>query len=237
MNLLCFDSTSRDASIAILRDEEILLEYNFSSRDDLSAMMIPSLEFLLRSLGWRMPQVDLFGVAVGPGLFTGIRVGLATLKGLNFAGGKPMVGVNTLEALACKFADSKRTIVPMIDARKGEVYLAAYRFDTPGSGGEMVECLAPRLLRVQDAASLLAPFPDKVFVGSGAECHGDRLRRDCPGGRLLYRSNFLASEIGRLALARFRRGLFVTDLQEIHPFYIRKPDAQAHGERQPADAD
>ena len=54
MNLLCFDTTSRDASIAVLRDEEIVLEYNFSSRDDLSAMMIPSLEFLLRSLGLKI---------------------------------------------------------------------------------------------------------------------------------------------------------------------------------------
>jgi len=78
MNLLCFDTTSRDASIAVLRDDEIVLEYNFSSRDDLSAMLIPSLEFLLRSLGVKVAQIDLFGVSVGPGLFTGIRVGPPT---------------------------------------------------------------------------------------------------------------------------------------------------------------
>ncbi|MBE0665367.1 MAG: tRNA (adenosine(37)-N6)-threonylcarbamoyltransferase complex dimerization subunit type 1 TsaB, partial [Candidatus Aminicenantes bacterium] len=117
MNLLCFDTTSRDASIAVLRDEEILQEYNFSTRDNLSAVMIPSLEFLLRSLGMKISQIDLFGVAVGPGLFTGIRIGLATLKGMNFAAAKPMVAVNTLEALAFKFADSKKNIVALIDAR------------------------------------------------------------------------------------------------------------------------
>lgn len=233
MNLLCFDTTSRDASIAVLRDEEILLEYNFSSRDDLSAMMIPSLDFLLNSLGLKVPQIDLFGVAVGPGLFTGIRVGLATLKGLNFAAGKPVVGVNTLEALASKFADSKHSIVPMIDARKGETYLGAYRFEN----GEMIELLAPCLQRVSDAAPLLAPFPDKVFVGSGAEIHGDLLRREFPGDRLLYRSNFLASEIGRIALKRFRCRQYVTDLQELHPVYIRKPDAESNRDRRPSDAD
>ncbi len=235
MNLLCFDTTSRDASIAVLRDEEIMLEYNFSSRDDLSAMMIPSLEFLLRSLGLKVPQVDLFGVAVGPGLFTGIRVGLATLKGLNFSGAKPMVGVNTLEALAFKFADTRHTIVPMIDARKEEVYLAAYRFEPPPAGGEMVELLAPCLRNVRDAAALLAPFPDKVFVGSGAENHGDLLRRECPGGRLLYRSNFLASEIGRIAFKRFHCRQYVTDMQELHPVYIRKPDAESQRQSRAAD--
>ena len=107
-----------------------------------------------------------------------------------------MVGVNTLEALAFKFADTRHTIVPMIDARKGEVYLGAYRFAPPPAAGEMVELLAPCLLNAGAAAALLAPFADKVFVGSGAENHGDLLRRECPGARLLYRSNFLASEIG-----------------------------------------
>ncbi|MCU0236178.1 MAG: tRNA (adenosine(37)-N6)-threonylcarbamoyltransferase complex dimerization subunit type 1 TsaB [Acidobacteria bacterium] len=237
MNLLCFDTSSRDASIAVLRDEEVVLEYNFSSRAELSAMLIPSLEFLLRSLGLGVRQVDLFGVSVGPGLFTGIRVGLATLKGLDFPGGRPVVGVNALEALACKFADTRHTVVPMIDARKGETYLAAYRFDPPEAGGGMVELLAPCLLRVADAVPLLEKFPDKVFVGSGAENHGELLRRDFPGARLLYRSNFLATEIGRIALERFRLGQYVTDLQQLHPLYIRKPDAESSRERTPDDAD
>ncbi|MBU4268041.1 MAG: tRNA (adenosine(37)-N6)-threonylcarbamoyltransferase complex dimerization subunit type 1 TsaB [Acidobacteria bacterium] len=221
MNLLCFDTTSRDASIAVLRDEEILLEYNFSSRDNLSAVMIPSLEFLLRSLGMKIAQIDVFGVAVGPGLFTGIRIGLATLKGLNFAAAKPMVGVNTLEALACKFADSKKNIVALIDARKGEVYLGCYRF----VNGEMNILVQPCLLPVSALASLLDPFADKVFVGSGAECHGDFLKSTFSESRLLYRSNFLASEIGKIALQRFRNRQYTTDLQKLLPFYIRRPDA------------
>lgn len=222
MNLLCFDTTSRDASIALLRDEEILLEYNFSSRDNLSALMIPSLEFLLQSLGMKISQIDVFGVAVGPGLFTGIRIGLATLKGLNFAATKPMVGVNTLEALAFKFADSKKTVVPLIDARKGEVYLGCYRF----ANGEMSVLVPPCLLPVSALASLLVPFAEKVFVGSGAEGHGDFLKSTFPESHLLYRSNFLASEIGKIALQRFRRRQVVTDLQKLLPIYLRRPDAE-----------
>jgi tRNA threonylcarbamoyladenosine biosynthesis protein TsaB len=224
MNILCFDTTSRDASIAVLHDAEIVLEYNFSSRDDLSALLIPSLEFLLGSLGMKIPQIDLFGVAVGPGLFTGIRIGLATLKGLNFPSPKPMVGVNSLEALAYKFADSKNTIVPMIDARKGEVYLGCYRFENGG----MKELVAPCLLKVTDAVPLLAPFAGKVLVGSGAEDHGDLLKSIFPDSRLLYRSHFLASEIGKIALQRFQGGRYSTDLQELLPVYIRRPDAESN---------
>jgi len=233
MNLLCFDTTSRDASIAVLRDGEVLLEYNFSSREDLSAMMIPSLEFLLGSLGLKVPQIDLFGVAVGPGLFTGIRIGLATLKGLNFCAGKPMVGVNTLEALAYKFADTRKNIVPMIDARKGEVYLACYRF----SDGGMRELLAPCLLNIHDASPKLAPFTDRIFVGSGAEYHGDFLKSAFPDFRLLYRSHFLASEIGKIAWQRYGRQQYMTDLQQLLPVYIRRPDAEGQRAQPGNDAD
>jgi len=235
--LLAFDTSSRDASFALLRDGEIVLEYNFSSRDDLSAMMMPSLEFLLRSLGLKLAQIDLFAAAVGPGLFTGIRVGLATLKGLNLAAGKPMVGVSTLEALACKLSDTRHTIVPMIDARKGEIYAAAYTFDPQTAEGRMVERLRPCLLKVEDAAAVLKAFPDKVFIGSGAEIHHDRLRRDFPGVRLLVRSNFLASEIGRIALAGFQRGQFATDPQNLRPVYIRRPDAETSRSRLSSVAD
>lgn len=237
MILLAFDTSSRDASFALLRDDEIVMEYNFSSRDDLSAMMMPSLEFLLRSLGLKLAQIDLFAAAVGPGLFTGIRIGLATLKGLNLAAGKPMVGVNTLEALACKLADSRHTIVPMIDARKGEIYAAAYACAAQPAGGPMVERLRPCLLKVEDAAAVLADFPDKAFIGSGAEIHRDRLRRDFPADRLLVRSNFLASEIGRLALAAFQRGQFSTDPQDLRPVYIRRPDAETRRSRRSSVAD
>jgi tRNA A37 threonylcarbamoyladenosine modification protein TsaB len=112
----------------------------------------------------------------------------------------------------------------LIDARKGEVYLGCYRF----ANGEMIELVQPCLRPVSALASLLAPFADKVFVGSGAECHGDLLKSAFTESRLLYRSNFLASEIGKIALQRFRRRQFVTDLQKMLPFYIRRPDAKSN---------
>ncbi|HEX7502566.1 MAG TPA: tRNA (adenosine(37)-N6)-threonylcarbamoyltransferase complex dimerization subunit type 1 TsaB, partial [Acidobacteriota bacterium] len=193
----------------------------------------PSLEFLLRSLGMKIAQIDVFGVAVGPGLFTGIRIGLATLKGLNFTAGKPVVGVNTLAALAFKFADSKKSVVPLIDARKGEVYLGCYHF----GGGKMNELVRPCLLPVSALPVLLAPFADKVFVGSGAECHAEFLKNNFPESRLQYRSNFLASEVGKIARQRFRRQQYVTDLRDLIPVYIRRPDADSHLAKSRIDAD
>ena len=100
MNLLGLDTSSRDVSIAVLKDESLALEYNFISQDNLSAMLVPSLEFILKALGLQIAQIDVFGISLGPGLFTGIRIGMATLKGLAFAERKPVVGVISLKALA-----------------------------------------------------------------------------------------------------------------------------------------
>jgi tRNA threonylcarbamoyl adenosine modification protein YeaZ len=224
MILLSLDTSSRDASIAVLKEDDVLLEYNFSSLDNLSAMLVPSLEFILKALGLQMAQIDVFGVGIGPGLFTGIRIGMATLKGLAFAGRKPVVGVISLKALAFKFIAANKNIISLIDAKKGEVYLGGYRPE----GGELVELVPPCLLPIAAVVPLVAELPDKIFVGSGAEKHMDFLKNNFSDSRRPYRSNFLANEIGRIALQQFRRGQYQTDLQELLPFYIRKPDAETN---------
>jgi tRNA threonylcarbamoyladenosine biosynthesis protein TsaB len=224
MNLLSLDTSSRDASIAVLKDEDVLLEYNFTSRDNLSAILIPSLEFILKTLGLQIAEIDVFGIGIGPGLFTGIRIGMAALKGLAFAAGKPVVGVISLQALAYKFADTKKNIISLIDAKKGEVYLGGYC----SNNDEFVELVPPCLLKIADIVPLVAKFPDKIFVGSGAEKHMDFLKSNFSYNRRLYRSNFLANEIGKIALQQFHRQQYLTDLQDLLPFYLRKPDAETN---------
>jgi tRNA threonylcarbamoyladenosine biosynthesis protein TsaB len=233
VTVLAVDTTAGDASIAVLRDGEIALECHLASHDGLSALLLPSLEFLLRSLGLAPAQVDLYAAAVGPGLFTGIRVGLATLKGMNFAAGRPMVGVGTLEALAFPFAGARRTVVPLVDARRGQLYVAAYDF----AAGGMTERLAPGLLTVEEALRRLAAHDDALFVNGGDAELGDRLRIEFPAARLACRPPFLAAAVGRLALDRLQRGGADGDPAELRPLYIRKPDAETPDERGARGAD
>jgi tRNA threonylcarbamoyl adenosine modification protein YeaZ len=224
MILLSLDTSARDASVSVLENEEILLEYNFSSRDNLSAMLVPSLEFIFKALGMQLAQIDAYGIGIGPGNFTGIRIGMATLKGLAFAERKPLVGVISLKALAYKFIGSKKTVIALIDAKKGEVYLGGYGFD----GGELVELIPPCLIKIADIIPLVMKFPEIIFVGSGAEKHLDFLKNNFSESCGQYRSNFLASEIGMIALRQLRCRQYLTDLQDLLPFYIRKPDAETN---------
>lgn len=230
--ILSLDTTSRFASAAISKGEEVLLEYNFSTRDQLSATLIPTLEFVLASAPLEPEEIDAFGIAVGPGLFTGLRVGLATLKGLLLGAPKPVIPVVTLTALAFKLSQSKRPVLSLIDARRDEVYIAGYRFEPgsgPGSKKVCTEISPPALLHIDqlEAHIRAMELEGKIrFVGSGAEVHKNFIRERFKNSSIYKRSDFLAGEICKIAQERYLEKDYITDLQQLMPFYIRKPDAE-----------
>lgn len=226
-HILALDTTSPHASISILKEGEILCEYNFSSQDRLSASLIPVIDFLLKECGLNLGAVDVFGIAIGPGLFTGIRVGLAALKGLLFAAGKPVVGVVTLKALAHKYlpnAAGNDVLIPLIDARRSEVYAAGYTIYR----GEIEEIMAPFLVHIGELKNELAALQTTglFFLGSGAEVHKELLAENFKRSKIYYRSSFLAAEIGKMTYHDYLRKNYITDLRQLFPFYIRKPDAE-----------
>ena len=222
--VLSLDTTSKHCSISISRNEDILIEYNFVPKGELSANLIPALEFLLKSVELKLDDIDLFGIAVGPGLFTGIRVGLATLKGLIFNESKPVVPIVTLEAMAYKYHQNSTKIISLIDARREEVYLGGYEF----AGDSFESFLSPRLVHFTEIESALDPSLRYRFVGSGAMLYKAYLKERFQNAGILQRSNFLASEICKLASIRYRENQFLSDLKELNPLYVRKPDAETN---------
>lgn len=225
-HILALDTTSKHTSISISRGEDVLFEYNFTSHNLLSSTLIPTIEFLLKSAGLTLNDIDVFGIAIGPGLFTGIRVGLSTLKGLLFTGKKPVAAVVTLKALAYKYIHSKSEmlIFPLIDARRDEVYLAGYNL----SGQKIDEILPPCLIHINDLPEKLASFQAAAcyFLGSGAHVHRETIKERFEKGGILHRSSFLAPEIGKIAYHDYLAKNVISDLQQLLPFYIRIPDAE-----------
>lgn len=225
-HILALDTTSKHTSVSISKGEEILFEYNFTSHNLLSSSLIPTTGFLLKSAGLTLKDINVFGIAIGPGLFTGIRVGLSTLKGLLFTGKKPVAAVTTLKALAYKYIDSEKEMLvfPLIDAKRDEVYLAGYKL----SGQNISEILPPCLVHIDDLREKLASFHPTgcYFVGSGANVHQALLRESFEKGRILHRSSFLAPEIAKIAYHDYLAKNVISDLQQLLPFYIRIPDAE-----------
>lgn len=198
------------------------MEYNFTTLESLSASLVPALEFVLKSAGLRPVDIDVYGVCIGPGLFTGIRVGMATLKGLLFGQKKPVVPVGALKALAYKHITSDFTIIPIIDARREEVYIAAYNCLKQ----KIREIIPPRLIPIDQLKQTLEKLENIHFIGSGTEVYKEVIKRAFSASKIFYRSSFLASEVCKVAYRQFLKGEYTTDLQELLPFYIRKPDAE-----------
>lgn len=222
IHVLGIDTTSKHSSISIFRGDEILVEYNFTTLDGLSASLVPALEFVLRSAGLKLADIEVYGICIGPGLFTGIRVGMSTLKGLIFDQAKPVVPVLSLKALAYKYIKSDFTIIPLIDARRDEVYIAGYNFLEK----KIKEIIPPQLIVIDRLPETLAQIENVHFVGSGAEVHKELIKKTYHSSKIFYRSSFLASEICRIAYFQFLKNEYITDLQQLLPFYIRKPDAE-----------
>ncbi|HXV37812.1 MAG TPA: tRNA (adenosine(37)-N6)-threonylcarbamoyltransferase complex dimerization subunit type 1 TsaB, partial [Myxococcota bacterium] len=123
--LLALETATAEASVALLRGGELVDEVA-AAPGPAAATLLPAIDRLLERSGVALAAIDAFAVSVGPGSFTSLRVGIATVKGLAFGAAQPVVPVSTLAALALAAGPTHESVVPLLDARRGELYAAAY---------------------------------------------------------------------------------------------------------------
>jgi tRNA threonylcarbamoyladenosine biosynthesis protein TsaB len=230
MHVLALDATTREGGAAIAVDDRILIE----RRGDPArthAEQLPALPLqLLTDAGMAIEDVDIFAVAAGPGSFTGLRIGIATVQGLAFVTRKPVVPISALEALAqggAKDAAPGACIAAWMDARRREVFSAVYRVEhaAPYSRHRLGEIEEPTVGKPSDivtrwAARGLAP---DLFVGDGAQLYASERGRHRSADGLLA-TPVLAGVVALMAVHRARAGEAV-DPAAIQPLYVRRPDA------------
>jgi tRNA threonylcarbamoyladenosine biosynthesis protein TsaB len=214
--ILAMDTTREFGSIALTGGDGTIDEILLHAEDGFGHVLYGHLSSLLGRHGLRVEDIDCFAAASGPGSFTGVRVGLACVKGLAEACGKPVAPVSNLQALAAFGSEPLRAT--MLDARRGEIYGAVYDAEARLQAPEVVMPL-PRWLAglpveplefiSADAALLEAALEGTRFAGSAV--------KEAPRA--------LAGAIGRIALDRFRRGLAV-DPAGVDANYVRRSDAE-----------
>lgn len=225
--LLAIDTATPSAGVALtggtFSQGEVLAELRLIGNKTHSRRMLAVIDVLLREseIGWE----DLDGIAIGlgPGSFTGLRIGMATAKGLAAATGKPLYGVSTLDVLAAS-CTGEEMVCSMLDARKQEVYAAVYGHDSEGRTVRQGEIL------VLPPANLLAHLGDHpvLLVGSGARLYGEELCRQLAGrGRVapaaLHQPS--AAVLGLLAGELALRGEALDPIDGM-PLYVRRSDAE-----------
>lgn len=219
MHVLATDTTSRRGGVCLLRDREVACELNVSVGLTFSENLLEMIDFLLRLSGIQLAEIDALAVTTGPGSFTGLRVGIATMKALALRLQRPLIGVTTLEALAAG-APECGLIASFIDARRNQVFAALYEKATPSA--------MPVLLgqeTVLDPARWIRSLPNAgvKFVGDGTQVYRDLI--EGAGHRVLASDYFVARAAGFVALER-HGGANNPPAGLVDAFYIRPPDAE-----------
>ena len=221
MRILAVDTTSSQGSIALLEGDDVRGLASFTADRDHAQRLLPELDALLTSLGMSLSEIEGYAVTVGPGSFTGIRIGIATVEGLSFATGRPMVGVSALEATAYRYRCHHGLIAPLLDARRGEIFGALFRSD----GGSLELILEPVCQR-PEAFLARMPLQPVLFAGSGlAICQS--LVWETLGERAQFAEPFtaLAEEVARIGKRRLEKGQ-ATPLGGLGALYLRPSDAR-----------
>lgn len=165
MLILAFESSAKSASVALVKDGELLSQYSQCSALTHSRTLLPMAEDMLKNAEVKLSEVDLIAVAHGPGSFTGIRIGVSTVKGLSWAADKPCVGVSTLEAMAWHGLMAGGYVCPVMDARRQQVYNALFKIED-GKPQRITDDRPIALAQLADEVrSLDAPV---LLVGDGA---------------------------------------------------------------------
>jgi tRNA threonylcarbamoyladenosine biosynthesis protein TsaB len=214
--ILAIDTTHEFGSIALLDDGELLEETLLHAEHGFGAILYDHLSRLLDRNGCRVQDIDCFAAASGPGSFTGVRIGLACVKGLAEAVAKPVVAVSNLQALASFGTAPLRATV--LDARRGEIYGAVYDGDLNQQAPEIVMKF-PQWLDSLPSGSI--EFISTDFSPFSAALTGTRFA----GAPVIEAPRALAGAIARIAFAKFRQGLAV-DPAAVDANYVRRSDAE-----------
>jgi tRNA threonylcarbamoyladenosine biosynthesis protein TsaB len=226
MRILSIDTTSVAGSVALSEDDELITQEQQGACGTHSERLIPSINHLLNIAGWQRTDIQGIAVAIGPGSFTGLRIGLAAAKGMALALGCPIAGVSSLESLAQNGRGFAGTVIPLIDARRGEIYAAAWRVGLDGDMKQLMdELVAPPDQLVKFLSKIKG---DLLLVGDGAIAYGDYLCKGLRGRAYVAKGSQVrpcAINLAALSWKRLAKGCG-DDLVMLVPNYIRRSDAE-----------
>ncbi len=231
MIILALDTTAITASVALLDSENVIGSFSIHNKLTHSEKLLPMIDALLENSGYNVDDIELIAVSRGPGSFTGVRIGIATAKGLAFAKNIPIVGVSALEALAYTFLPSSVTqgeeilILPSMDARRNELYNAAFLLED----SRLERLLDDRAISCEEIADELKHESRKIYInGDGAKKLYDYLTENTGHSPVLAPENLMyqnAVPVGKIGYKNFLEGKMM-DAITISPLYLRTSQAE-----------
>jgi tRNA threonylcarbamoyladenosine biosynthesis protein TsaB len=222
MLTLAFDTSSKTAAVALLRDSDILYDVVINTGLPHSEVLLVEIDKALRERSLKIKDVDLFACTIGPGSFTGLRIGVSTLKGLMLATGKPAAGISSLAALALNAGNTSKLICSVMDAGRGHVYTAFYRYDKN-------KCLEQiGVEKVIQQEDMLSNIDEEVYlIGEQSVNFSDFIGKKEKKIiiNLKLARNIKASSVGILGIKKYSQKE-LCNKETLTPVYLRPADAQ-----------
>ncbi len=227
MLILALDTSSTSGSIALVRDGCLISESNSPDVGTHSEWLMPSIEAMMAASGIAASGIDVVAVSMGPGSFTGLRIGVSIAKGIAWTLGCPIIGVSTLKALALNLRDTGYVAVPLLDARRSQVYSAVYSFP----GGETTPVFEESALGIEallDEISARGLASQVLFTGAGLKVYSDRLLESVSPEQIAGPELWCvkASTVAELAYKELLGGAKGLKPVDFSPFYLRKSEAE-----------
>lgn len=224
MNILAVDTSATSASVCVAQENKIIGEFSINTSLTHSQTLVPMIEQVSEKTGISLDNIDAIAVNAGPGSFTGVRIGVAAVKGIAFSRNIPCVSVSTLESMAYNMLDSECIVCAVMDARCSQVYNALFKV----SNGEVERLIEDRALSLADLKLDLQKFSEKIIlVGDGAEITFNYLENSLQNVFLASVNNRIqkASSIACVAFEKIKNDETIS-ASELMPVYLRLPQAQ-----------
>jgi len=224
MRVLAIDTSTMLGGVAIMDDlSGLIVEVRLNVKSTYSERLMTTIDYALTKSGYKLSDIDFFAVATGPGSFTGLRIGLSTIKGFAYTTGKPIVSVPTLEALAYHFPFCQYPVCTMLDARKKEVYAALFKWEDDG------------FLRLMGEDSIrIDRFLDRilnekaVFTGDGVLLYRDKILNMLGEKAIFAPPDKMVpspAHVATIGIKKAMNGEFSESISLI-PLYIRRSEAE-----------
>lgn len=225
MKILAVDTSTQVSTIAIVDDMKVLGEFTINNKKTHSQKLIPLIEYLLNEIDLKINDLDILAATNGPGSFTGLRIGITTIKALSYVVKKPVIGISTLEALAYNVHGSNNLVCPILDARNRNIYAGVYKWEE-SSYKSIKENL---FLSIDEFIDYLKSKNERcVFLGDAVFIYRDYLQSKL-GEKCEFANYNLITQRGAsvaiAALEKFKNG-FTENCYNIEPFYLNKSQAE-----------
>ncbi|WP_461207422.1 tRNA (adenosine(37)-N6)-threonylcarbamoyltransferase complex dimerization subunit type 1 TsaB [Clostridium sp. DL1XJH146] len=235
MKIMAVDSSTASATCAIVDEGKLLGEVIYNDKKQHSVVLMNQIDLLLKNLNLSITDIDGFGVSLGPGSFTGLRIGMATIKGLSQGTNKPLKAISSLDALAYNLAYTEGIICPILDALRENVFTCLYKFEN----NKLVSLMDVSHYNIDELIDYINTNYTKkkiTFIGDGVAKYKDTLSSKMNNISFapIHLNTVRASSLAELALEELKNGN-EDDLFTISPIYLRKSQAEReyakkHGE-------